>query len=47
MRCANCPIRKKAEKNPHSLLYRIWKWHTTWCPGYRSYQAKLSRKQPS
>ncbi|MBO8158765.1 hypothetical protein [Thermosyntropha sp.] len=43
-RCENCKIRQKAEKNPDSILSRIWRWHTKWCPGYKSYQAELKKK---
>jgi hypothetical protein len=42
--CENCPMRKKAEANPKSLLARIWKWHTTWCPGWKAYQESLAAK---
>jgi hypothetical protein len=34
-------MRAKAEKNPQSLVSRIWKWHTTWCPGWKAYQKEL------
>ena len=37
-RCATCPIRRKAEEKPNSLLARFWRWHTTWCPGWKAYQ---------
>jgi hypothetical protein len=23
---------------PTSLLGRIWRWHTRWCPGWKAYQ---------
>ncbi len=42
MPCANCPIRKRAEEKPNSLLSRLWRWHTTWCPGWKNYQKALS-----
>lgn len=42
--CADCPMRKKAETNPKSFLARLWKWHTTWCPGWKAYQASLAQK---
>lgn len=40
-KCAQCPLRKKAETRPDSLLSRIWRWHTTWCPGWKEYQKYL------
>ena len=42
MSCAGCPIRKRAENKPNSLISRIWRWHTNWCPGWKSYQKALS-----
>lgn len=41
--CADCPMRKKAEANPKAFLSRLWKWHTTWCPGWKAYQASLAK----
>jgi hypothetical protein len=40
-KCANCPLRAKAEENPKSLMGRIWRWHTNWCPGWKQYQEYL------
>jgi hypothetical protein len=42
--CAACPMRKRAEVNPKALLSRLWRWHTRWCPGWKSYQAALTRE---
>ena len=40
-KCAICPMRLKAEERPNSLLARFWRWHTTWCPGWKAYQDYL------
>jgi hypothetical protein len=40
-RCADCPIRCRAVKKPHSLYARIHRWHKTWWPGWKAYQAEL------
>lgn len=40
-KCANCAMRKKAEANPNKLSSRLWRWHTKWCPGWKSYQRSL------
>lgn len=45
MSCATCGLRKRAEQNPNSLLARLWKWHTGWCPGWKAYQAALAEQQ--
>jgi hypothetical protein len=42
--CETCPIRQKAEANPKALMSKIWKWHTTWCPGWKKYQESLKAK---
>ncbi|MGQ9688595.1 MAG: hypothetical protein ACUVXF_07400 [Desulfobaccales bacterium] len=39
--CQNCPFRARFDKNPHSLLGRLWRWHAGWCPGWRSYMNSL------
>jgi hypothetical protein len=47
-RCAQCPIRRRAEARPESLLARLWRWHTTWCPGWKAYQEEVhARAQAS
>jgi hypothetical protein len=42
MRCANCPMQKKAQAKPEAILSRLWRWHTNWCPGWKAYQKALS-----
>ena len=37
-KCATCPMCLKAEEKPKSLMAQISRWHTTWCPGWKSYQ---------
>ncbi|MEE8356702.1 MAG: hypothetical protein V3R33_05265 [Anaerolineales bacterium] len=44
-KCATCPIRHKAEENPKSLMARIWRWHTNWCPGWKAYQEYLAAQE--
>lgn len=40
--CETCPMRKKAEENPKGFMSRLWRWHTSWCPGWKAYQAHLA-----
>ncbi|MDY6845263.1 MAG: hypothetical protein SVW57_14390 [Thermodesulfobacteriota bacterium] len=40
-RCENCAFRAKYDNNPQSLLGRIWRWHATWCPGWKKYMKSL------
>ncbi len=39
--CERCGFRAKYDSNPRSLLGRIWRWHTNWCPGWNSYMRSL------
>ena len=43
--CATCGLRKKAEEKPKSLMARLWRWHTGWCPGWKAYQESLDKEQ--
>jgi hypothetical protein len=45
--CETCPMRQKAEANPKSLMSRLWRWHTKWCPGWKAYQAHLAEQPKS
>lgn len=42
--CETCSMRKKAEDNPKSLMSRLWRWHTGWCPGWKAYQVHLAER---
>ena len=35
--CERCGMRKRYESKPKSLLGRLWRWHSGWCPGWRAY----------
>jgi hypothetical protein len=37
-------MHKRAEKNPKSIISKIWKWHTGWCPGWKAYQKELAQQ---
>jgi len=43
--CEDCGFRRRADAHPTSLLARIWRWHTGWCPGWKSYQRWLAAQQ--
>jgi len=40
-RCEKCSFRARYDRHPRSLLGRLWKWHTGWCPGWKSYLRSL------
>jgi hypothetical protein len=39
--CEKCSFRARYDKNPRSIMGRIWKWHIGWCPGWKSYVKSL------
>ncbi|THB72804.1 MAG: hypothetical protein D3926_24925 [Desulfobacteraceae bacterium] len=39
--CETCKFRATYDKNPGSLLGRIWRWHAGWCPGWKRYMTSL------
>jgi hypothetical protein len=39
--CENCTFRKTYDRNPHSIMGKVWKWHIGWCPGWKSYLKSL------
>lgn len=36
-KCAKCSLRARYDANPKSFTGRIWKWHISWCPGWKKY----------
>lgn len=43
--CESCPWRARYDRNPRSILGRLWKWHTRWCPGWKAYQKELAARE--
>lgn len=39
--CENCGFRVKYDNNPKSFLGWLWRWHATWCPGWKGYIKSL------
>lgn len=39
--CENCKFRAKYDQKPKSLLGRLWRWHASWCPGWKAYMLSL------
>lgn len=44
-KCDNCGWRKRADENPDSIIARLWRWHTTWCPMWKAYQKTLAESE--
>ncbi len=43
--CERCAFRGKYDRNPKSILGRLWRWHADWCPGWWSYTRSLSAEE--
>ncbi len=43
--CSSCSMRARYESNPRSFLGRLWRWHSKWCPGWKSYMKTLSEEE--
>jgi hypothetical protein len=43
--CETCALRAKYDRNPKSVIGRIWQWHAGWCPGWKAYMAALPREK--
>ena len=44
-KCHVCGLRARAEEKPKSLISRLWRWHTNWCPGWKAYVKELESKE--
>jgi hypothetical protein len=40
-KCNHCAIRCRGAAKPGSLFARFHRWHMTWWPGWKIYQAQL------
>ena len=41
--CESCVFCNYAQKRPDALIGKLWKWHTGWCPMWKSYQRSLAK----
>jgi len=39
--CATCRFRARYDERPKSMVGRIWRWHTNFCPGWKAYMKSL------
>ncbi len=44
-RCNACAFRAKYDNNPKSILGRLWRWHTNFCPGWKAYIKSVSAEE--
>jgi hypothetical protein len=45
--CEKCGFRSRYDRNPRSILGRLWKWHASWCPGWKAYMRSLPDEERS
>ena len=45
--CENCSLRSRYDKNPQSLLGKLWRFHIRFCPGWKSYMKSLPEDKKS
>ncbi len=43
--CPTCSFRARYDRNPKSVLGRIWRWHAKFCPGWKAYMHSLPDEQ--
>ncbi len=39
--CETCKFRAMYDRNRKSFFGRLWRWHATWCPGWKMYMLSL------
>jgi len=44
-KCGTCWFRGNYDRNPKSILGRIWRWHINFCPGWKAYMNSLSEPE--
>jgi len=44
-KCGSCSFRARYDKNPKSILGRIWRWHINFCPGWKAYMKSLPENE--
>ena len=45
MACANCKFRAHYDKDPKSIIGRIWRFHINFCPDWKAYLKVLSDEE--
>lgn len=43
--CVTCSFRAKYDRNPRSILGRLWRWHTNFCPGWKAYMRSIPEEE--
>lgn len=43
-RCANCKVCRYGQEKPDTLIGKLWRWHSRWCPFWKAYQRELAEQ---
>lgn len=43
--CEQCPMRRRYDCRPKSLIGRFWRWHINFCPGWKAYFLSLGEAE--
>ena len=43
--CKKCRFRAAHDRNPRSVIGRLWRWHINWCPGWMRFMTSLSDEE--
>ena len=43
--CEQCPMRRRYDSAPKSLIGRFWRWHINFCPGWKAYFLSLGEAE--
>ncbi|MEW8414033.1 MAG: hypothetical protein AB2728_13060 [Candidatus Thiodiazotropha sp.] len=43
--CENCKLRNKYDAKPDSIVGRVWRWHISFCPGWKKYYLSVSESE--
>ncbi|HPR33119.1 MAG TPA: hypothetical protein PLK12_13540 [Prolixibacteraceae bacterium] len=43
--CDTCPMRRKYDEKPKSFAGRFWRFHISFCPGWKMYMRSLDDEQ--
>lgn len=43
--CGDCKFRARYDRDPRSILGRLWRWHAGWCPGFKGYMMSLPQEE--
>ncbi len=45
IKCNNCEMRAKYDRNPKSFAGRFWRWHINFCPGWKAYMKSIPAEE--